>query len=71
MQTVSGYTEDVTKTVKNAADQANSVSANITGVNDSISVFKTMAGDTHQRSSKLSELSTKLQTAIRQFRTQK
>ena len=70
MHIVTGYTEEVTATVKNSSQSAASVASNIRGVNESIGRFKTMADSTMDRSTQLSELSSEMVLAVKQFKTE-
>ena len=69
MQIVTGFTEEVSQTVHKSSESAASVASNIRGVNDSIGRFKTLADSTLERSTQLSELSTKLLSAVEIFKT--
>lgn len=70
MQSVSGFTEEVNSTVKSSSDSAESVAENIRGVNDRISLFKSLADNTLDRAMKLSELSKQMRSAVNQFKTE-
>jgi len=71
MHTVTGFTEELSHTVRTASSSAAAVATNINGVNSSIGRFKSLADNTLERSMRLTELSMELMHAIDQFKTER